>query len=68
MGVLLRVLLPILALIYLFYKLFSRKSKKKADKSNAEELVKCDNCGVYFSPQNGVKENGKIYCSEECAK
>lgn len=28
-------------------------------------LVRCDYCGVHFSPSNGVKSQERYYCSEE---
>ncbi len=31
-------------------------------------LVRCTNCGKAFKINEGIMDNGKAFCSEECQK
>lgn len=67
-------LLLVLGVIAVVYFMFikkkpvtQKKEKPKKQKTEANELVKCDTCGVYSELNDSLLSNAKYYCSSECA-
>ncbi|MGM0520333.1 MAG: PP0621 family protein [Campylobacterota bacterium] len=66
--------LAIIAVLFIVYLLFFKKSrestvnsnKKKKNQSIRDEMVECPSCGVYVSKNEGILSNGHFYCSKEC--
>ena len=62
------------AVIYIVYIMFFKqksvsgttKESKKEQKPQANEMVECENCGVYVEISESILSNGKYYCSNEC--
>ncbi len=66
-------LLLIIGVIGVVYFMFFKKknvSKRSQDTSqqnqDANELVKCEGCGVYLDINDALLSNAKYYCSKEC--
>ena len=64
----LKLLIVGIALFFIYHKLRGLLGSKELDKSSSEDMVKCDNCGVFFLKSEAVLEHGKRYCSKECTK
>ncbi|MDR3347948.1 MAG: hypothetical protein LBN32_04970 [Helicobacteraceae bacterium] len=60
----LAVLIGFCALIAIF--IFGRK-KQHNHNSEIEELIKCENCGIYISQKEAIIKSGKYFCSKSCA-
>ena len=61
----------IIALLFLVYVFFFKKSREKSifDKKNekiVDEMVECPSCKTYVSQKEALLSNGKFYCSKEC--
>jgi len=62
------------AVIYAVYFMFfkqkpiqqRKESKQDTQKSDADEMIECANCGVYTEISECIISNGKYYCSQEC--
>ncbi len=62
------------AVIYVVYIMFFKQkgvqnNSKQSDtkqKPQANEMVECQNCGVYVEISEAILSNGKYYCSNEC--
>lgn len=50
------------------YMLFFKKSKTPKTKSQESLMLECAKCGTYVSSDEAILQNGKSYCSKECAK
>ena len=44
------------------------KTKRKKRSVEADEMVECQQCGVYVEISEAILSNGKYYCSNECLK
>jgi len=58
-------------IFYGIYWLIKNSKKKKREiiinkKSDAEKMIECKNCGIYFPESNGFSKKGKIFCSKKC--
>jgi len=42
------------------------KKKPKEDKTQANDLVACNSCGIYCELSDAILSNAKYYCSDEC--
>ncbi|PZT48668.1 hypothetical protein B6S12_02170 [Helicobacter valdiviensis] len=63
------VILLIVAVYYLFIrKPKTRENYKNTPKKPEEVMVECVKCGVYVSSKEAIIQDGKYYCSRECAK
>lgn len=51
----------------LIYFLFIKKRDKIDGSKKVEELVPCEKCGTFVSPNEAVISSGKFFCSKECA-
>lgn len=68
--------LAILAVLFLVYLLFFKKSResdvdKKANKSKdkIEDIMEeCPTCNTFVSKKEAILSSGKYYCSKECLK
>jgi uncharacterized protein len=69
-------LLLVVGVIAVVYFMFIKKKpltqkdtpqKKQNKQAPANELVKCETCGVYSDLDDSVLSNAKYYCSSECA-
>lgn len=64
----------VIVLIALVYFLFIKKkplpgeNKKssKSKKSQDDDMVACQKCGVYVSLNEALLQNGEYFCSDEC--
>ena len=55
----------VIAIVYfMFIKNKPHTSKTKEDSPN--DMVECNNCGVYCQADDSIISNGKYYCSQEC--
>jgi len=67
----LKVLL-IAAVIGIVYFLFIKKKPKVSnhtkseEKTEADEMVACETCGVYVALSETILSGSKYYCSKEC--
>jgi uncharacterized protein len=60
--------------IYIVYTMFLKQKKEPSaaeqQKNNSEvqadEMVECNECGVYVAISEAILSNGKYYCSKEC--
>lgn len=64
-------ILALLAVLFLVYILFFKKTREKDIKKDEPEqiedvMIECPTCGVYFSKKEGVLSSGRYYCSSEC--
>lgn len=60
-------LLVLIVVIAVVYFVFFKKKSKKKDNTEVEQMVECEECGTYISPNEGIIKSGKYYCSKECA-
>lgn len=67
----------VLVLIALVYFLFikskalprdTRKSTKKKETMNEDDMVECKSCGVYITLNEALLRDGEYFCSNECLK
>lgn len=65
--------LLVIAVVYLVYKYFIKKpvsnNASQADKKEnvkTNDMVQCDECGIFVSIDETILSNGKHYCSKEC--
>jgi len=68
-------LLLVAAVIYIVYIIFFKQKsvtksntdkKETKEKPQANEMVECNQCGVYVEISEAILSNGKYYCSNEC--
>jgi uncharacterized protein len=69
MGKILLVIVGI-ALVYLLMKNYARRLRNRAPAADrqAEDMVKCDHCGLNLPRSESVDEAGRFFCSAEHAK
>ncbi|MCI5968943.1 PP0621 family protein [Helicobacter sp.] len=62
--------LCIVGIYYFFFK--KPKSPKQEDKEKKHQkdsiLLECSKCGTYVSSDEAILQDGKYYCSKECAQ
>lgn len=61
----------IIFLVYTIVKMYNKPqnidhSKKKPNEPS--DMVECKNCGTYCQEDDAIVQDGKYYCSSECAK
>jgi uncharacterized protein len=67
-------LLAIVAVLFLVYILFFKKSreeivnKRKKYDEITDDMIECAKCGTFVSQNEAILSNGKYYCSKECLK
>jgi len=68
-------ILAIVAVLFLVYLVFFKKSReetisknKKKDEKIEDIMVECPTCKTFVSKEEGILSNGKFYCSKECLK
>lgn len=65
-------LIAVLAVLFIVYTLFFKKSREKTINKNERDeniedvMVECPTCGTYVSKKEGILSNGKYFCSSEC--
>ncbi|AHF97880.1 MAG: PP0621 family protein [Desulfurella sp.] len=65
----LKLFLLILFGIYIYYVIRKkRKIKQNTAGSQLDELVKCENCGIYFSKKKAIRYKNLFFCSKKCKK
>ncbi|MGC8821790.1 MAG: PP0621 family protein [Desulfurella sp.] len=65
----LKLFLLILFGIYIYYVIRKkRKIKQNTNDLQLDELVKCDNCGIYFSKKKAIRYKNLFFCSKKCKK
>ncbi|MGC8616531.1 MAG: hypothetical protein C0173_08630 [Desulfurella sp.] len=65
----LKLFLLILFVIYIYYVIRKkRKIKQNTNDLQLDELVKCDNCGIYFSKKKAIRYKNLFFCSKKCKK
>ncbi|MGC8705472.1 MAG: PP0621 family protein [Desulfurella sp.] len=65
----LKLFLLILFGIYIYYVIRKkRKIKQNTNGLQLDELVKCDNCGIYFSKKKAIRYKNLFFCSKKCKK
>jgi uncharacterized protein len=64
--------LVVIGVIYIVYTLFIKKKpvqtkqKQKPEKLDGNDMVECDNCGIFVSIDEAIISNRKYYCSKTC--
>ncbi len=58
-------LMAIAVAIYLLIKSFSKKDGAPQDVESAEDMIRCEYCGVHLPRSEGVRLRGKFYCCKE---
>jgi len=65
--------LLIAAVIYVVYIMFfkakpleKQTKSKRETKTEVNDMVECEVCGLYTEIQESILSNGKYYCSREC--
>ncbi|TLD84024.1 hypothetical protein LS70_004250 [Helicobacter sp. MIT 11-5569] len=53
--------------IYFFFFRKPKESQKKEHKKDSI-MLECNTCGIYVSSEEAIIQDGKYYCSKECAK
>ncbi len=58
----------IAAVYFLFIKKkpISTKDQGKDSKSQSNDMIECNSCGIYVDVNEALLSNGKYYCSQEC--
>ncbi|MBI2313283.1 MAG: preprotein translocase subunit YajC [Betaproteobacteria bacterium] len=67
MGKLL-LLVVVVLLVYWVVKAFSRGLRKQDEpprQAGAEDMVRCDQCGVHLPRSESVTSQGKFFCSDD---
>lgn len=65
----LKITLLILIFIYVFYIIRKRRKLKQNHATpNLDELVRCENCDVYFSKNKAIIYKNLFFCSKKCRK
>lgn len=57
-------IIAIAAVIYLLIRSYRKKAPQQ-DKTIAEDMVRCAQCGVHLPKGESVVENGQFFCSVE---
>jgi uncharacterized protein len=57
-------LVAIVALIYLLLKSYRRASRRPVAPDEAEDMVRCAQCGVHLPKGESIAAGGQHYCSE----
>jgi uncharacterized protein len=52
------------AAVYLLLKSFRAPLSKNAAETPAENMVRCEQCGVHLPEKEALKSAGHFYCSE----
>ena len=56
----------IIAIVYWLLKSYRKQLPKEDTVSRqAEDMVRCVDCGVHLPKREGIQADGKFYCSEE---
>ncbi|PKT76360.1 PP0621 family protein [Helicobacter winghamensis] len=52
------------------YFFFFRKPTQKRNKQNKQDsiMLECTKCGTYVSTDEAIIQDGKYFCSKECAQ
>jgi len=50
--------------IYVFLR--NKLGLNESKKENAQNMLECEECGAFFTKDDGVRFGGNIYCSKEC--
>jgi len=54
---------------FIFFKKSNAKPQTKDSKANTDSIMlECSKCGTYVSNEEAIIQNGKYYCSKECAQ
>ena len=67
-------LLLVIAVIATVYFLFIKKKplknvrKKGSEKPQSNDMVECQNCGIYAEVGDSILSGSSYYCSQECLK
>ena len=65
-----RIIIWFLIFYGIYWLIKKNKNKKKEikvkNKENAEKMVECENCGVYFPESEGFVKRGRVFCSKKC--
>ncbi len=43
-----------------------KKERKKKDEVPSNEMIECEECGIYCEVDDCILSNNKYYCSDEC--
>jgi len=57
-------IIAIAAVIYLLIRSY-RKQAPQQDKTSAEDMVRCAQCGVHLPKGESVQADGQFFCSAE---
>ncbi len=64
----LKLFLFFLFVVYIYYVVRKRKKIKQNNTAELDELVKCENCGIYFSKKKAIYYKNLFFCSKKCKK
>lgn len=54
---------------FIFFKKSNAKPQTKDSKTHTDSIMlECSKCGTYVSNEEAIIQNGKYYCSKECAQ
>ena len=64
----LKLLLVVGVIATVYFMFIKKKPSKNANHSNkdANDMIQCENCGVYSELKDSILSNTKYYCSKEC--
>ncbi len=46
----------------------TKENPKNKDEVQSNDMVECEECGVYAEINDSILSNSKYYCSQECLK
>ncbi|HEY0665260.1 MAG TPA: PP0621 family protein [Gallionella sp.] len=58
-------LAAIIAIVYLLIRAFRSKPPSTPDTPVAEDMVRCERCGVHLPRSESVESGGRFYCCIE---
>jgi uncharacterized protein len=57
-------LFAVAAVVYWLLKSYAKKPPKKDEAFDAEDMVRCSQCGVHLPKSESILAGGHYYCSE----
>ena len=58
-------LLAVIAVVFLLLRSFRKKAQLQQDEpAEAEEMVRCAQCGVHLPKSESIMAGGKFFCSD----
>ncbi|MBD3807703.1 MAG: hypothetical protein IE909_18340 [Campylobacterales bacterium] len=61
-----KVIVFAVAIFGIYLLLRNKLGLNEQKKESVQNLLECEECGAYFTKDDGVRFGGKSYCSKEC--